>query len=405
MPKMKDLTDQLIIPFTEIIENLGIPANYNFSNLKKIFLPTNPLTDYPLFLPAKSKVVNNSRKRFRHIMEKKGDGPVPKIDVDDLVYATDDFTIKADMDYGLPDEFDGQVFDCIIMLISKEYVDKSKVFKGYRIDENIIMNEFIKRGMKTGGSLYNRIKFSLNRMAQTSYIISNEQTNSRGEIKYLDIIYRLIDAVYRKGERHPDGSEFSNTVILPHSAILASIEEKKYHIVANEKRYALDRYLSKVIYDKLHLVVYSQIFGPTKDIFIAQKSGTFPFFVIGYEKFCKKVGLPLLDEKDLRAGNIEKQLTEFKKELIKNEIIQFLEYDRKNTVEKAYNLIFVFTWDFVDCVFEMANKSMSIQGIDKLSKELIDNYFKKLEKQIRSKAIKNRIKNKKYANVEEEVEA
>lgn len=392
--KKPDYTNQMVIPFDEIIENLGIPVNYDFEKLKKIYLPNNPLTDYPLFLPTKSKAVNNSRKRFRHIHESKNGGPVPQINVEDLVYTNGEFTIKADMDYGLPDEFDGQVFDCIIMLISKEYVEKSKVFRGYRIDETVIMNEFVKQGSKPGGSLYNRIKCALNRMAHTSYVIKNEQTTQKGEIKYIEIIYRLIDAIYRKGERHPDGSEFSNTIVLPHSSILSSIEEKKYHIIANEKRYALNRYLSKVIYDRLHLVTYAQIFSKTKDIFIAQKFESLPFFVIDYYKFCNRVGIIPLEEKDMRPGNIKKQLVEFETDLISNQIIKSIEYDKKNTVEKGYNMVFIFTWEFVESVFGMANKSMDLQGLNKLDKELIENYYKKIETQIRSRAIKDMIKNR-----------
>lgn len=393
MAKRKDdLTDQLIIPFEEIIENLAIPVNYNFKKLKKVYLPNNPLTDYPLFLPAKTKAVNDSRKRFRHIIEKKNKGALPKIDVDELIYTNDDFTIKADMDYGLPDEFDGQVFDCILMLISKEYVEKSKVFKGYRIDETAIEHEFIKLGFKKGGSLYNRIKYSLNRMAHTSYVIKNEILKESGEVKYMDIIYRLIDAIYRKGEKHPDGSEFSNTVILPHSAILSSIEEKKYHIIANEKRYALKRYMSKVIYDKLHLVVYAQIFARTKDIFIASKSNTLPFLVIDYHKFCRKVGISTLEENKLRPANIQRQLAEFEKDLLCNKVIHNLEYDKKNTVEKKYNMVFIFTWEFIQSVFSMANKSMDFQELDKIEPIKVKDYYKKLEIQVRSKKIKKLIK-------------
>lgn len=64
------------------------------------------------------------------------------------------------MDYGFPDEFGGQVFDCLVMLISKEYVEKSKVYKGYRIDETVIMNELAgTNGYVIGGTLYNRIKY------------------------------------------------------------------------------------------------------------------------------------------------------------------------------------------------------------------------------------------------------
>ena len=58
MPKKKaSNTDQLLIPFEEIIENLGVPVNYDFGKLKKIFLPNNPLTDYPLFLPSKTTLL------------------------------------------------------------------------------------------------------------------------------------------------------------------------------------------------------------------------------------------------------------------------------------------------------------------------------------------------------------
>jgi len=46
------------------------------------------------------------------------------------------------------------------MLISKEYVEKSKVYKGYRIDETVIMNELAgTNGYVIGGTLYNRIKY------------------------------------------------------------------------------------------------------------------------------------------------------------------------------------------------------------------------------------------------------
>lgn len=396
MKKRKTYIDQLTIPFQEIIENLGVPANYDFSKLKKIYLPNNPLTDYPLFLPAKTKAVNNSRVRYRYIFEKKKQGVEPKIDVNDLVYYNGDFTIKADMDYGLPDEFDGQVFDCLIMLISKEYVEKSKVFKGYRIDEMTIMGELVKHGYKPGGSLYNRIKCSLNRMFLTSYVINQEHIGTKGEINYLEILYRLIDGIYRKGKKYMDTDgqykEFDHTVVLPHQAILSSIEEKKYSIIANEKRYQLKRYMSKVIYDRLHLIVYALIFSQTKDIFVAQKCKTMPFVVIGYKKFCNRVGITPLAEPDMRPGNITKQLNEFINELLEHKIIHCLEMDKKATVEKDYNLVFIFTWEFVDRVFEMANKSMDLQGLDSISKELIENYYKKLEVQIKSQKIKEKIK-------------
>lgn len=394
--KMKE-TDQLIIPFDEIIENLGIPANYDFSKLKKVFLPNNPLTDYPLFLPSKSKVVNNSRKRFRLLIDKKPNQIVPKIDVDDLIYKNRDFTIKADVDYGLPDEFDGQVFDCLIMLISKEYVDKSKVFKGYRIDETVIMNEMVSQnGFAIGGSLYNRIKFSLNRMFHTNYTINQEYANGKGEINYLEILYRLIDGIYRRGNKYTDedGSEkiFDQTIVIPNSTILSSIEDRKYHIIANEKRYELKRYLSKVIYDRLHLIVYAQIYSKTKDLYIAQKFNSLPFFVIGYKKFCDRVGLSPLTDQELRPAIIKRQLGEFSKELIAQNVITAVEVDKTKNVEKSFNLVFMFNWEFVDRVYEIVNKSMNFQGMDDISKEQIEAYYKKMETQVRSKKIKAMIK-------------
>lgn len=397
MKKRKSYIDQLTIPFQEIIENLGVPVNYDFSKLKKIYLPNNPLTDYPLFLPAKTKAVNNSRQRYRYIFEKKKQGVEPKMDINDLVYSNGDFTIKADPDYGLPDEFDGQVFDCLVMLISKEYVEKSKVYKGYRIDEMTIMNELVSRDYKPGGTLYNRIKCSLNRMFFTSYIINKEYLGEKGEINYIEMLYRLIDGIYRKGKKYIDQEdgqykEFDHTVVLPHQAILSSIEDKKYSIVANEKRYLLKRYMSKVIYDRLHLIVYAQIFAQSKDIFVAQKCKTMPFFVIGYRKFCDRVGISPLAEVDMRPGNITKQLNEFINELLDHKIIHCLDMDKKNTVEKDYNLVFIFTWEFVDRVFEMANKSMDLQGLDNISKELMESYYKKMETQIKSPIIKEKIK-------------
>ena len=94
----------------------------------------------------------------------------------------------------------------------------------------------------------------------------------------------------------------------------------------------------------------------------------------------------------MRPGNIDKQLVEFVNELLEHKIIHCLDMDKKPTVEKDYNLVFIFTWEFVDRVFEMANKSMDLQGISNISKELIENYYKKLEVQIRSPLIKEKIK-------------
>ncbi len=396
--KVKNL-DQLLIPFEEIIENLGIPANYDFSKLKKIFLPNNPLTDYPLFLPSKSKVVNNSRLRFRYIFDNKGNGVMPDVNVNDLIYKSKDFTIKADMDYGLPDEFDGQVFDCLVMLISKEYVEKSKVFRGYRIDETIIMNEMVtQNGYAIGGTLYNRIKFALNRMFHTTYIINQENINGNGEINYLEILYRLIDGLYRKGTRYKDSDGsykvFDNTIVLPNSTILNSIEEKSYYIISNEKRYALKNYLSKVIYDRLHLVVYAQIHAKAKDVFIAQKCGSYPFFVIGYLKFCDKIGISPVSGKEIRPAIIKRQLRAYTDELLAQDILLDLEVEKRKSVDKTYNLIFIFKWEFIDRVFEMSNKSMDFVGIDDISKDQMDTYFKKLETQIKSTPIKDKIKGK-----------
>ncbi|NLT49465.1 MAG: hypothetical protein GXX85_00935 [Ignavibacteria bacterium] len=387
---------QLVIQFEEIVENLGIPANYDFSKLKKLYLPNNPLTDLPLFLPSKTKAVNASRKRFNEIMNGKPKDKLPKIDVDSLVYYAGNFTIKSDMDYGLPDEFDGQVFDCLMMLISKEYVEKSKVFKGYRIDENIIMNELIRNGLyKRGGKLYNRIKYSLNRMFHTSYIINEKSLGQKGEINYIEILYKLVDGIYRKGKKFVDNNGglqyLDHTIVMPHSSIISSIEEKKYFIVANEKRYALNRYLSKVIYDKLHVVVYAQIFSNYKEIFIAQKFNSYPYFAVGYEKFCTKTGIPTLTESELRPSKVKTQLESYLAELREQKVIVDMETEKKNNSDDI-NLVFIFTWEFIDRVFEMANKSMNSQGIDKITNEMIQAYYSKMEKQIQSKEIKDRIR-------------
>lgn len=400
MPKNSNKDNQvhqLVIQFEEIVENLGIPANYDFSKLKKLYIPNNPLTDLPLFLPTKSKPVNNSRKRFNEILKGTPREKLPKIDVDSLIYYSDNFTIKSDMDYGLPDEFDGQVFDCLMMLISKEYVEKSKVFKGYRIDENIIMNELIRNGLyKRGGKLYNRIKYSLNRMFHTSYIINEESYGKKGEISYIEILYKLVDGIYRKGKKFVDndgGTQYlDHTIVMPHSSILSSIEEKKYFIVANEKRYALNRYLSKVIYDKLFVVVYAQIFSKNKEIFVAQKFKSYPYFTVGYEKFCNKTGImPLLDS-EIRPSKVKTQLESYLSDLKEQRIIVDMEAEKKNSTDNDINLVFIFTWEFIDRVFEMANKSMKSQGIDKITNEMIQAYYSKMEKQIRSKEIKNKIK-------------
>jgi len=233
-------------------------------------------------------------------------------------------------------------------------------------------------------------------MFHTSYIINQEQINGKGEINYIEILYRLIDGIYRKGTKYidKDGTTkyFDHTVVLPHSTILNSIEEKKYHIISNEKRYALRRYLSKVIYDRLHLVVYAQIFGMSKDIYIAQKFNSYPFFVMGYQKFCERVGICPLAEKEMRPAIIKRQLEDYINELVQQDVLLSLEVEKTKTVEKSFNLVFIFKWEFIERVFELANKSMDLQGLDNISKDQIETYYKKMETQIKSQSIKNIIK-------------
>ena len=396
--KVENMTvsQQLQIPFEEIIENLGIPSNYDFYKLKKLYLPNNPLTDLPLFLTSKSNVVNRSRVRFKERMKGTDKSLLPNVDYSDLVYQMGSFTIKSDMDYGLPDEFDGQVFDCLLMLISKEYVEKSRVFRGYRIDETIILNEFVRTGQyKKNGALYNRIKSSLDRLYHTKYVIQEESIKKKGEINYVEILYNLVDGIYRKGKKikNADGSVnyLDHTVVLPNSLITTAIEDKQYKIIANEKRYALSRYISKVIYDKLHIVLYAQIFSPGKEIFIAQKAGSYPYFVIGYQKFCERVGIPIKEEKN--PSRVKEQLDSYVNELKEQNLIIDMEAEPSENQNTSVNLVFIFNWLFVDYVFQMANKTMDSMGINDISNDMVVSYFSKMERQIKTKKIKEKITN------------
>ena len=141
-------------------------------------------------------------------------------------------------------------------------------------------------------------------------------------------------------------------------------------------------------------MAYAQIHAKAKDVFIAQKSGSYPFFVIGYYKFCEKIGISPVSDKEIRPAIIKRQLKAYTDELVNQDILLDLEIEKRKSVEKTYNLIFIFKWEFIDRVFEMSNKSMDFVGIDDISKDQIESYFKKLETQIKSTTIKDKIKGK-----------
>ena len=212
---------QLNINFNEFITLAPLNIEAEIERIQKLILPREFL-EYPFFLRQKSEIVNNSRKTFNYDFannyktktEKEEEPKVTRSDLvfrykpinnnyaslsDDNIEFKPDFEIIADIRYGFPDDFDGQIYDIILHIISANYRQSKQFFQWYGFSINSIFTELQKTGYTTakklGGSLAARITNSLKRLNSTKYKSHfNRYDAETGKYNYIEYeTFELIE--------------------------------------------------------------------------------------------------------------------------------------------------------------------------------------------------------------------
>ena len=401
--------DQLELNFDDFFAKSPYNPESKLSELQKIYIPQE-FVNYPFFLAAKSNEVKKSRvgyianQKYQKLIDsgvsedeankqseyKTSPGTRKKhfsdtIETDTTkIYAQ--WIIKSDEDYGLPDDFDGQVWDIIISHVSWLYKVTSKFYQVYFFTQQQILDELIKRNVfsSKGGKQYTLIKDSLHRLKRTIY---SHKTGLKDAPFQYEI--SLISNLFFSGEKLPDDTITHKIAIIIDPLIIYNFKRNKYIISNNEQRSLLEYFKSKTLFDKFsylaHVNFKSNRFPKLKAIKVK------PHIVFGYKKLCIFLGYTPKTGTELRPSKIKKQFKKVHYELEKYGIIEELFVDRNPNAEDPYNLIYVFNKKFLENVLKIYSKDykLSMNEEIKPSKELMAEMFKIINRQIKSKEIKD----------------
>lgn len=368
----------------------------------------------PFFLNKNSQKVKQSRRTYnesdirkRLQKAKKEDGtPYTEEEIkqavsvakQDLLKTYDDgWSIAAAMEYGLPNETDGHIWDYVAQKVSDIYLSDGKFHSVYFFTEEELMGELQRLGVFTtrGGRQRQMVADSVARLQRTVYKLEkNEEDNTTGKTR-ASVEFSLISAVFRAGKELPDGSVHNKTALAINPIIIQALREDKYFIIANERRRHIKKYGAKTLYDRLAFWAYIQY--KKDEIRLHKISGLQPHQVIGYEKLCDLLGLEPLKNEIYKKSRVKKQVESVVNELVTPGVLDWFDIEQYTLKgEKKFNFIFAYSDAFVQEVTdyisqkEKLERKITAQYLPPDSQVLTD-FRKKVFKRLKSKKTRDKL--------------
>jgi len=420
--------NQLALDFGDDIAISPIPSSL-LEEQKKLYLP-HEFVKHPFFLKHNSKKVDLSRvgyrakkatdklKKNKATKEEINDKSTIKVNINDLEqtfvdeqnndnsttelshrHTHEEWSILGHLLYGLPDEFDGHVWDIIVHTISDHLQKTGKFYNIYGFNRETIVQELIKKGVlkSRGGRQSQFVHDSIQRLRHTVYThkkglrASDNKTKSKKYIKY-DM--SLIAKIYEKGEELPDGTLVqANYGLFVDPMIVVNFQNRGYFIVSNEKRKLVKGYIDKTVCDKISFWMYQKI--KQKEIFVMQEAGIKPIHWMIYENFCGAIGEEPREKgtTNYKKSQIIRHIQKILQPHIDNKIVEeFYIQEIKLGKEKSYKVIIVPHGEFIMLIFKLFSKTFQNEDHSKsISKEFKDGVISKIKRNIVDKEILNKL--------------
>lgn len=448
-PVLKDKYNQLNLPFNKFKASAPIKVD-NILKVNQLYIPTDFL-HFPFFFQKGSEMVVNSRKLYLSDDENK-EIPVKKSDMhmtytdtgDDSVFddlsdssktkdanpsskqsksgkatpsqsqnlsstthssnkqdnsqpieqdthyeITKEWHVIAHHEYGLPDTFDGQVWDILLQNISYIYKRTKSFYQYYYFSVNYIAEEMRRLGYikakSIGGRQRQKIKDSLMRLQYTKYKQVNRgfyRNDQKHNLQHYSL--NLITAIYWKEEQIPGGKYFNKTAIAIDPLTLINFLHKNYFITSNVMRCKLIEYKSKSLHDKLSYICSKNLQNST---FIHMKRANLkPFAILNYSTLCTFLGYKQLIHKNRKPKEIRKQFRKIHDELEQNEIIEEFLIHKYNGY---YRIVYIYTESFLNQVYQLFSNRQKLDF-----KDLSDNEIERIYKFINSLNLSTKIREK-----------
>ncbi len=409
-PKHKQLN-----AFPDMYFNSGLvdTSQAKLEELPYVLVP-KMLTRYPFFMLSNTKKVRESRKGHIKYLEmiagkKKG---IPdtelrektKYEVSPMDYIANysetenavsgteqnlvavvcknNWNIVAHPNWGLPDEFDFFVWDFLLQVASSHDYQHHNIPYLYLLTETQFVNFFISQGIykEKGGILYERIRSSLMRLANTKYYHS-QGTYSIDLKKVLsksEYQIQLITSLFFKGDTLPDGQVCNSVAIAIDPLLIQSLRGNDFLKAFHPKRQLLKQFPTKCLFDKINFMVYT--FIKHGDYNIAKKNNIKPFIFLRYSTICDFLGYEPRSQAELKPSKIFQQFFPVFDELIANNVINnvLIDYFINDNDHQAFNLVFHINTEFIENVISTLSKEGQQNAIEQRSMKESDDYFKKI---------------------------
>ena len=400
--------DQLVIKFGKL--------NLDFSEDDNIYAPFHKistdekenkkryqlleLVKYPFFLQSRSDKVVESRKghiaykKFKKLLKQgvsdeeldeasKYSGSTYKLKkiYKDINNQKGAWIINAHQDWGLPDSFDGHVWDIIMKLVSDTLDKYGEVYMIYPITPNMIENELIRRKVfkSRSGKTAARIKDSIYRLKNTTYSYDNGFLRKDTK-EYISYDFQLITSIYERGEEKPNGTHSNKFSLAIDPIIAVNLRHNRYLIVLHNRREKLIKYESIVLFDRLSYFLYIDI--KKENVFKSIQMRLDIYRKFSYEKICEYLGVEPKKGIEYKKAKIVEQMSVYHKELIDQDVLQeVIIQDTGDVGNKKYHFVYIFKREFLLDMLNLLSKADKLKDRDYTAKERKD-HISFLQRQI-----------------------
>ncbi len=321
-----------------------------------------------------------------------------------LSLSSDGWEIIAHLNYGLPNENDGLVWNYIVRLISDAYIHNGHFYTLYFLRISDIEKDLIKNGhyKHRDGKLYNQIVDSLHRIKLTAYSHQKGlyRKDNKSSVYGSEYTFSLITSLYFRGDKLPDGSLCDAVAVAIDPLILLNFKNNRFLLGLNQVRSKFSYYSSMSLLDRLTFLTYQAFLS--KDFFYAYKF-KFPFFVlIKYDNLCSFLGLKPLGLNNMKKSKISAQFESLFDELKEGEVIQEVLIDQfvNQRGVQCFNMFFVLKGIFVQNVLNQSGKDLKSkeEEVQNAYKDVSVStaYFKKIRGLIHSQGLMDELFSTKY---------
>jgi hypothetical protein len=387
--------------------SLSIPPVADYETPDRIYQYPE-LLKHTYFLNSGSKAVSQSRKVYSQSVRTKRqrgeeDASMKK---NDLIKTYDNgWSIVGSIEYGLPNELDGHVWDFFKKKISQTRLQEGKFYHLCFFSIEEIIQDLIKTGVLSsrGGKQTQTVNDCISRLFRTAYkyekgLIVRAEKGKGGQHKEMlhSAEFTLITGVYRKGQVLPNG-ELCDTqmAIAVNPLIIKSLEQDHYIITNNSRREKLTRYPSKVLYDTLGY--WGFIKYKKGEILSLNALSVPPYQVLTYETVCQMLGIEPLPKQTYRESRIKIQLEKIHQELLDAGVIDWymLEQYRKEG-GKGFKIIYAYSRAFMEEIIAFESERVKLEYRQsmqeyQLSLEDTNSVIRKINGQVKSQDVRDKL--------------